>query len=56
MDTAAPVDNVDNPADTALLNAAVVADGVAHVDHRRLENSLREFPTVTTGDDGDEFL
>lgn len=56
VDTAAPVGNVDNPAGTAVPHAAAAAGGVAHVDHRRLENSLREFPTVTTGDDGDEFL
>jgi len=43
VDTAAPVENVDNPADGGVVNRERLGGGVAHVPHRRLENATR-FP------------
>lgn len=49
MDSAAPVENVDRPAGQRPATRAAASGGPAHVPHRRLENSLREFPTLPTG-------
>lgn len=49
VDSAAPVENVDSPAIELAATGCAAGGGPVHVPHRRLENSLREFPTLCTG-------
>ncbi|GMV19531.1 MAG: hypothetical protein AMXMBFR56_77550 [Polyangiaceae bacterium] len=49
VDSAAPAENAHRPAEKPEHTSSDSGGGPVHVPHRRLENSLREFPTLPTG-------